>query len=161
MTAKSDFQLAGRVTSAHPQQRRQSGHGRTSHSCQSTKSLRDSPGELAGRHRRRSEAAGPSSQSRTGCRACAISIGSSCCNRDESARTGRRKCWCGARASIATWCGERWPGWRNRLPKWASYPAGRGIGFPCGLPFRHLLRHPGHGRTSLHPAYRSSVGWCR
>ena len=73
----------------------------------SEEAVRAGVGSLDGR-------AGPSSPSRTGCRACAISIGSSCCKRDGSARTVRRRCWCEARASTATWCGERWRGWKNR-----------------------------------------------
>jgi hypothetical protein len=43
------------------------------------------------------------------------SIGSSCCKQDGSAKTVRRRCWCKAKASIATWCGKRWHGGRNRL----------------------------------------------
>ena len=42
--------------------------------------------------------------------------GSSCCKRAGSAKTVRRRCWCKAKASIATWCSKSWHGWRNRLP---------------------------------------------
>src|SRR5262249_53740107 len=40
----------------------------------------------------------PSSQSRTGCRACAISIGSSCCRRGGAAGTAPPRGWRGAAA---------------------------------------------------------------
>src|SRR5215813_6359229 len=42
----------------------------------------------------------------------------------------RRRCWCEAKASTPTWCGERWRGWRNRRP---SALAARGYRARIGL----------------------------